>query len=290
MSNVECVWEIEAILGEGPLWVEREQAVYWVDIFSNKVHRYMLTDGARNTWTFDVEVTSLSARDQGGFIGTIRDGYAHIDFDSLTIEPVQLPESDIQNNRFNDGKVDAQGNYWAGTMDTEQTSESGILYRLNADLSLDTMDDNYIITNGPTFSKDGKTLYHTDSIKREVYAFDLSSTGSISNKRIFTKFVGDDEGVPDGMTVDSEDCIWVCHFGGSRITRYSPEGQILQVIPMPVPNITSCTFAGDNLDMLFITTARYTIAEEDLPNYPLAGSLFSFKSNVHGLPTPLFAG
>jgi xylono-1,5-lactonase len=290
MSNIECVWEIGALLGEGPLWVEREQAVYWVDIFSNTVHRYMLADGARKTWNFDFEITSLSARKQGGFIGTIQDGYALIDLDNQTVEPIQLPESDIPNNRFNDGKVDAQGRYWAGTMDTEQTSESGVLYRLNADLSLDTMDENYIITNGPTFSKDGKTLYHTDTIKREIYAFDLSSTGAISNKRIFTKFEDESEGLPDGMTIDSEDCIWVCHFGGARITRYSPDGKILQVIPMPVPNITSCTFAGDNLDTLYITTARVAIEDADLHKYPLAGGLFSFKPDVKGLPTTMFAG
>jgi len=290
MSTVECVWEIEASLGEGPLWVAQEQAVYWVDIFNNKVHRYSLAGGAQKTWTFDEPVTSLSAREQGGFIGTIRDGYASIDFENQTVEAIQLPESDIPNNRFNDGKVDAQGRYWAGTMDTKQKSEDGTLYRLNPDLSLDTMDKNYIITNGPTFSKDGKTLYHTDTTKREIYAFDLSDTGAISNKRIFTKFENKDEGSPDGMTVDSEDCIWVCHFGGSRITRYSPEGEILQVVPMPVPNITSCTFAGDNLDTMFITTARIAISEADLPKYPLAGSFFSFKPDVKGLPTPLFAG
>ena len=290
MPNVECVWEIDALLGEGPLWVKREQAVYWVDIFNNHVHRYRLADGDRKTWMFDDIITSLSAREQGGFIGTIRDGYALIDLESRSVEPLQLPESDMPNNRFNDGKVDAQGRYWAGTMDIGQTAESGVLYRLNTDLSLDKMDENYIITNGPAFSKNGETLYHTDSIKREIYAFDLSPTGAVSNKRSFIQFEDENDGVPDGMTVDSEDCIWVCHFGGSRITRYSPEGEMVQVIPMPVPNITSCTFAGDNLDTLFITTAQTAIAEEDLSKYPLAGSLFSFKPGVQGLPTPLFVG
>ena len=290
MSKVECVWEIEATLGEGPLWVAQEQAVYWVDIFNNKIHRYGIVDKAKKTWNFDEAVTSLSKRERGGFIGTVRDGFASINLDNQTVEAIQLPESNIPKNRFNDGKVDAQGRYWAGTMDTEQKSESGVLYRLNSDLSIDTMDKNYIITNGPTFSKDGNTLYHTDSIKREVYAFDISSTGEISNKRIFTKFENDGDGVPDGMTVDSEDGVWICHFGGSRITRYSPEGQILQVVPLPVPNITSCTFSGDKLDVMYITTAQTGIDKADLPKYPLAGSFFSYKPDVKGLPTPLFAG
>ena len=107
------------------------------------------------------------------------------------------------------------------------------------------MDENYMIDNGPTFSTDGKTLYHTDTVKRSIYAFDLDENGDLSNKRVFVQLTEED-GHPDGMTVDSENCIWLCHFGGSRVTRYSPEGEILQVIPMPVPNITSCTFGGQN--------------------------------------------
>lgn len=290
MSEPQAIWEIEALLGEGPLWVEQENAVYWVDIFNNNVHRYSLTDGEKKSWHFDVEVTSLSQSLSGKFIGSVRDGFAWIDFENSTVDPIVLPESDITDNRFNDGKVDAQGRYWAGTMDTTQENESGSLYRLDADLSLHTMDENYIITNGPTFSKDGTTLYHTDTIKRVIYAFDLASNGDISNKRVFTEFNEDGDGLPDGMTVDSEDCIWVAHFGGSRITRYSPQAKILHVIPMPVPNITSCTFAGDNLETMFITTARVGIADDQLPDYPLAGSFFSFKPSVKGLPTPIFAG
>jgi len=290
MSKPEVVWEIDALLGEGPVWVARENAVYWVDIFNNNVHRYHLGDGSKTTWHFDVEVTSISPREKGGFVGSIRDGFAHIDFENKSLDPIVQPESDITDNRFNDGKVDAQGRYWAGTMDTNQSAESGSLYRLDPDLTIKKMDDKYIITNGPAFSKDGSIMYHTDTIKKEIYAFDLDANGDLSNKRIFTQFTQDDEGVPDGMTVDSEDCIWVGHFGGARITRYSPDGEILQVVPMPVPNITSCTFAGDNLDVMYITTAKTGIPEADLSKYPLAGSLFKFKPGVKGLPTPLFAG
>jgi D-xylonolactonase len=290
MSKPEVVWEIDALLGEGPVWVARENAVYWVNIFNNDVHRYHLGDGAKSTWHFDVEVTSVSPREGGGFVGSIRDGFAHIDFDNQSLDPIVLPESDIPDNRFNDGKVDAQGRYWAGTMDTKQNSESGSLYRLNPDMTCQTMDENYIITNGPAFSKDGSIMYHTDTIKHEIYMFDLNDAGDISNKRIFTKITQPEEGSPDGMTVDSEDCLWVAHFGGARITRYSPQGEVLQVVPMPVPNITSCTFAGDNLDVMYITTARTGISEADLSKYPLAGSFFKFKPDVKGLPTPLFAG
>ncbi len=290
MNEVQLVWEIPAILGEGPLWVEAENAVYWVDIFSNKVHRYALADGGKTTWTFDFEVTSLSPRQAGGFIGSIKDGYAWINFDALSALPIALPEADQPGNRFNDGKVDNSGRYWAGTMDIEQAGESGSLYRLDADLSVRKCDSDYIICNGPAFNLDNTIIYHTDSIKRTIYALDMAPDGELSNKRVFTAFTQDDEGVPDGMTVDSEDCIWVVHFGGARITRYSPAGEILQVVPLPVPNITSCTFAGADLDTLYITTASTGIDEADKPKYPLAGSFFSYQPGVKGTPTPLFAG
>ncbi len=290
MSEVQLVWEIPAILGEGPLWVEAENAVYWVDIFSSKVHRYALADGGKTTWTFDFEVTSLSARAGGGFIGTIADGYAFLNFDVLSAQPIMLPEADMPDNRFNDGKVDSNGRYWAGTMHIGQTAASGSLYRLDADLSLERCDSDYIICNGPTFNKDNSILYHTDSIKKTIYALDMDAGGGLSNKRVFAEFTRADEGVPDGMTVDSEDCIWVAHFGGARITRYSPAGEILEAVPLPVPNITSCTFAGTALDTLYITTASTGIAAADKAKYPLAGSFFSYQPGVTGLPTPLFAG
>lgn len=288
MIDLKCEWEIEADLGEGPLWVAAENAVYWVDIVSKNVHRLSLADGGRKTWRFDDGVTSLSPRAQGGYICTVRDGFAFLDLAKGKVEPIVLPEADLPGNRFNDGKVDGNGRYWAGTMgDGKQAS--GSLYRLDKDLSVRKLDENYVITNGPAYSLDGKTLYHNDSDKRIVYAFDLSDHGEISNKRVFVQLT-EEEGHPDGMTVDSENCLWLCHFAGSRVTRYSATGEVLQVIPMPVPNVTSCTFGGENLDTLFITTARLHIAEEALADYPLAGSLFSCKPGVKGLPTPLFAG
>ncbi len=290
MVDINCVWEEPAILGEGPLWVARENAVYWVDIVRKKVHRYALADGARRTWTFETEVTSLAARQQGGLVGTVRDGFAFIDLETHTIEPVAMPETGIPDNRFNDGKVDQNGRYWAGSMDDGEKRVSGSLYRLDGDLALHKMDENYGITNGPTFSVDGKTLYHTDTAKRTIFAFNLSEDGAINAKRIFVQLQAEEEGYPDGMTVDSENCIWLAHFAGSRITRYSPEGEILNVISMPVPNITSCTFAGPDLAMLYITTARHLLSEEDLHKYPLSGSLFSCKPGVTGLATALFAG
>jgi len=255
MTEITCEWQEPAVLGEGPTWIERENAIYWVDIISKKLHRYSLEDKARKSWQFTFEITSIAAREQGGFIATLRDGYAFIDFDTGEVEPIEMPETDMPGNRFNDGKLDAQGRYWAGSMDDSEKLDSGILYRLDGDLSLHKIDDHYIITNGPAFSPDGKTMYHNDTIKREIYAYDIDDNGGASHKRIFAKFTDESEGYPDGLTVDSEGGLWQASFAGARITRYSPQGEVIEIVKMPVPNVTSCTFGGANLDTLYITTA-----------------------------------
>ena len=292
MFDLKCVWEIPALLGEGTLWVPDEKALYWVDVVGKRVHRYSPEGGAKKSWAFDTEVTSLAERKQGGFIGTTRHGFAFFDFtrDTVNPEPIATFETDIPGNRFNDGKADPRGRFWAGTVDEANwRDETGSLYRMDADKSVRVVDKPYICSNGPAFSVDNKTFYHNETMKGIVYAFEFSSEGEISNKRPFIK-LKDGEGGCDGMTVDSEDCIWVCHFGGGRVTRYSPKGELLQTIPFPVPNVTSCTFGGENLDTLFITTARYGMSDEDVTKNPIAGSLFSCKPGVKGLPTQEFSG
>ncbi len=290
MSEVICIWQTPALLGEGPLWVAQEDALYWVDILNRQVHRLAPATGQRRTWTFDESITSLALRQSGGFVGTVRDGFAAVDFATGMIEPIILPEADMVENRFNDGKVDGNGRYWAGTMDNAGRQATGSLYRLDPDLKVHKMDSPYIISNGPTFSTDGQTVYHTDTVKRTVFAFDLQEDGSIRRKRPFIQLTDPAEGYPDGMTVDSENCLWLAHYNGARLTRYSPAGEVLQVVPLPVPKITSCTFGGPDLDTLYITTACQESTPAELEQYPLAGSLFAYQPGVIGLPTPQFAG
>lgn len=290
-DKIVCEWQVKASLGEGPTWVERENAIYWLDIVGQQVFRLSLDDGSRHSWSFDFEITALAPREQGGFVCTLRDGFAFIDdFDEANFTVINSPEADIPGNRFNDGKVDSQGRFWAGSMNDEGVTSSGALYCLDTDLSLNKLDDQYIITNGPAFSPDGKTLYHNDTIRRCIYAYDVDDMPGIRNRRVLVQFGDASEGLPDGLTVDSEGFIWQASFAGYRITRFTPEGVVDRIIPMPVPNITSCTFAGVNLDTLYITTARILLSEEELTTYPLAGSLFSFKPGVKGLPAPLFKG
>ena len=290
MSEATCIWQIQALLGEGPLWVAEENALYWVDILNRQVHRLEPASGQKRSWTFAESITSLAMRQSGGFVGTTPDGFVTVDFETQTLAPIVLPEKDLPGNRFNDGKVDANGRYWAGTMNRAEKEATGTLYRLDPDLTLHTMDSDYIITNGPAFSIDGTTMYHNDSIKGFVYAFDLHNDGSLGGKRPFQKLTYTINGAPDGMTVDSENCLWLAHYGGARLTRFAPTGEILAEVSLPVPNVTSCTFGGPELDTLYITTASQNMSPADLEKYPLSGSLFTYKPGVKGLPTPKFAG
>ncbi|WP_044206613.1 SMP-30/gluconolactonase/LRE family protein [Flammeovirga sp. OC4] len=285
IETLECIWNIPSTLGEGPLWVEYEQAVYWLDIVEKKVHRYSTFNQSKKSWQLSFELTSLAFRESGGFIGTVRDGFALIDFENDDYKMIQSLEEHLPENRFNDGKVDTYGNFWAGSMDEKEKKASGSLYRLGADGKVAHLDSDYIITNGPAFSPDGKTLYHNDTIKRVIYAYDIEDK-SIKNKRVLYQ-LNDPEGYPDGLTVDADGNLWQCSFAGARITKLSPQGEVLEVYEMPVPNITSCTFGGEHLDTLYITTARYLMTDEDKQKFPLAGSLFAFKPGVKGLPTSL---
>jgi sugar lactone lactonase YvrE len=290
MAKVMCVWQTNAELGEGPLWVAEENSIYWVDIGKKQVHRLNVGDEERQSWLFPVAVTSLAVRQAGGFVGTIPDGFVTINLATQTVKPIVLPEVHLPGNRFNDGKVDGNGRFWAGSMNKQGKEASGSLYRLDPDLTLHKMDTGYNITNGPAFSVDGQTMYHNDSVKGMVYAFYLHNDGTIGRKRPFRQLTDPAEGAPDGMTIDSENCLWLAHYGGARLSRISPAGEVLQVVPLPVPNVTSCTFGGPKLDTLYITTASQGLSPSQKEQYPLAGSLFAYQPGVIGLPTPFFAG
>jgi sugar lactone lactonase YvrE len=282
---VECVAAVRATLGEGPVWVAREQALYWVDIVERRLFRWSQGEALR---TFELGLCSLAPRAGGGFIGGGHEGFLAIAPD-LTMTPLGDPEPDLPHNRFNDGKVDREGRFWAGTMDRFEREPSGKLYRLDPDLSWTQVDSGYLVTNGPAFSNDGRTMYHTDSARRRVYAFDLAPDGTAANRRVFAEF-GEADGYPDGMTVDAEDCVWIAFWDGWCVRRLSAKAERLAELRVPVQRPTSCAFGGPDLDRLFITSARRDLTPEDLERQPDAGGLFMAVPGVSGMPEPLFAG
>jgi xylono-1,5-lactonase len=290
MNTPECIWDAHALLGEGPLWSIKEQALYWVDILSHRLHRYSPAEG-RRSWQFEQEISTVSERAEvDGLIITLRHGFAAFNPSTEELQHLAQLETHIPGNRFNDGKCDKLGRFWAGTMDFDGKQATGSLYRLLPDLSFERIDTEYIVTNGPTWSADHRTLYHNDSVNGRVYAFDFDlESGRVSNKRLFLQF-SDEDGSPDGMTTDAEGCLWIAHWGASKVTRHDESGAVLQTIALPCSQVTSCAFGGPELKTLYITSAANGLSPEQLVREPHAGGLFAIDLDIAGLPANTFRG
>lgn len=281
-AGVECVWALAAKLGEGALWSARERAVWFVDIKGRQVHRYDEATPTRRSWPAPEDVGFIVAASGGRFICGLKSGLYEFDPADGKFQLLTLVDADRPRNRLNDAHVDAAGRLWFGTMDDDEASPTGALYRFDS-TGLYRCDDGYVITNGPATSPDGRTLYHIDTLKREIYAFDLAADGSLSQRRVFAR-VTEDDGYPDGPVVDATGCVWVGLFGGWGVNRYSPSGELLSKLRLPVANCTKVAFGGSDLRTLYITTAWKELAPEQRTQQPLAGGLFAVRVDTPGLP------
>jgi sugar lactone lactonase YvrE len=291
MSEVEHVLAVQNTLGEGSVWIPDQQALYWVDISNQLIYRFYPATGEHQAFEVGARVTVLMPRAAGGFVVGTDKGFAFWDPQIQELDFIGNPEADRPYIRFNDGAVDARGRFWAGTMnDEDPAAPDGCLYRLDPDGSIHKMETGITVSNGTAWSPDYKTMYFTDTFRRVILAFDYDlETGKISNRRPFVN-VPEEEGFPDGHTVDSEGCLWSTHWEGWKVTRYDPTGKVDREIPLPAPNVTCCAFGGENLDELYITTAWTGMSVEDRKKHPMAGDLFRVKVGVKGMAQPKFTG
>ncbi|MFC5463043.1 SMP-30/gluconolactonase/LRE family protein [Massilia niabensis] len=269
------------MLGEGALWHAPTRSVYFVDIKGKRVHRCAFDGSERRSWDAPGQVGFALPIEGGGLVCGVQGGLYRLDEASGAFTRLLPVEAQQPGNRLNDGYADAGGALWFGSMDDAQAAPSGALYRLGRD-GLKRMDEGYIITNGPAASPDGTTLYHTDTLAKRTWAFDLAPDGSLKEKRLFAEFSG--HGHPDGMAVDSEGHVWIALFGGARIDRFRPDGSLAGSVAFPCSNITKLAFGGDDLRTAYVTTARKGLTPAQLAEQPLAGNLFTFRVAVPGLP------
>lgn len=285
---ITVVADVKAVLGEGPVWVVREQALYWLDIKGRRLFR--INDKEFREWPTPMRVGSIAPREGGGFIAGTDGGFYTVEVgDELAFTRLFDPEEDLPDNRFNDGKVDRDGRFWAGTMDDTEQAAVGTLYRLE-DINRSTIiDQGYGVTNGPAFSPSGDWMYHTDSVRRRIYRFPLAPDGTVGAREIFLHFSAQ-EGYPDGMTVDAEGCLWVAFWDGWAVRRFGPDAALLDTIEVPVQRPTSIAFGGLDLDRMYITSARVGLDETALAVQPYAGALFMVEAGIKGIAERPFAG
>ena len=284
MADVRVVErDVRDTLGEGLFWSAGEDALYWTDILAPALNRLSLATGAVQRWPMPEMIGWVIERERGGLIAGFKSGFAELSLDPVRVQPIVDPEPNEPANRMNDAKADRWGNIWAGTMPVAIDRPSGGLYRLGRDRRVQRFDSGYTVANGPAISPDGRWLYHTDSPARTIYRFSLSEEG-VRDRALFLRFE-EEWGVPDGMTCDADGGLWVAHWGGGRVSRFTPDARIDRAIKLPASQITNVCFAGAALDRMFVTSAADGKADE-----PLAGALFEVDPGCRGLPPHRFAG
>jgi L-arabinonolactonase len=290
LPQIECVLPAAALLGESPVWCPLDNVLYWVDIKRPAVHRFHPGTGSSRSWLMKEEVTSIGLRQGGGAILSLRSIVSTFDFLTGKVSKLTAPILQQPNMRFNDGRCDRRGRFWVGSLHEERQPETASLYRIDPNgLYTETL-KGITVSNGIAWSPDSRVLYFADSWTRTIFSFDFDlESGTLHNKKIFVQ-LPEGAGVPDGATVDAEGFLWSAIFDGGCVTRYAPDGSVDRVIKMPVQRPTSCAFGGDNLGVLYVTSASMGLTEQQRIDAPLAGGLFAIDAGVKGLSEPRFAG
>jgi len=292
LSEPRVVGGVRATLGEGLCWSPSSKSLWWVDILEHRLYRDAI-GGAHDAWSFDETISAVAERADGsGLAVTLRRGLALFDPASHALVRLDEPEREREGNRFNDGKCDTRGRFWGGTMDFAVRAPCGALYRFDAEGRAErAIDLGWIVTNGPTWTQDGRTMFVNDTVQRRVvaYAFD-PETGAVGASREWLVLPQAD-GHPDGMTTDAAGRVWIAHWGGACVTCHDPvTAAELARVALPTDHITNVAFGGPDMTTLFISSAKFELSDAQLAAQPLAGALFAVETDALGLAANRYAG
>jgi sugar lactone lactonase YvrE len=289
-SPFTCVLDVRASLGECPQWSVAEQALYWVDIHAPSLNRFDPATGRNVAMPMPEAIGCYALRRGGGFVVALRSGLWFARADGSLERRIADAPYDPEHHRFNDGRCDRQGRFYAGFMDETRSANTAALWRLDPDLRFTEVLRGMMISNGIAWSPDGRTMYHTDTPTRVVHAYDYDpATGTPSRPRVFARWSGETDR-PDGATVDAEGCYWTAFYRGGKVLRIAPGGETLAEHPLPAMCPTMCALGGPDLRTLYVTSARQERSAEELARLPQSGGLFAMRVPVPGLPEPDFPG
>lgn len=294
MSNdgLQVLYDTPMQVGECPLWHPGEKALYWIDIAGRAVHRHNPADNAHCEWHLPSEPGCIAHGANGRLVVAMRSGVALLNTADGSLTPIADAPYDVTKMRFNDGRCDAAGRLWAGTLYEPRDQALGSLFCLERGTLRDA-GNHVTVSNGLAFSTDYRTLYHADTTAHRIVAYDFDlPTARIGNGRLLIQFSKDKSqnygGRPDGAAVDSENAYWCAMYEGGRILRLSPSGEILREVSLPVRCPTMIAFGGDDLRTLYITSARHNRPEAELAQHPLSGCVFALRVDVAGCPEPAY--
>ncbi len=283
-------FEAKALLGEGAIWNYKTQELFWVDIEGKSLNIYNpKTKSNRNLPVPSTIGTVVPSEEKNKAVVALQDGIYTMDTETGALELLSDVEQDIPANRFNDGKCDPSGRFWVGSMAFSQNMHEANLYMIDEKGHAALKKDSVTISNGIVWTKDKKTMYYIDTPTAEIKAYDYNdANGAISNERVVVK-VNSDLGYPDGMTIDSNDNLWVGMWNGNAVIQFDPKtGKVLSKVNVPAHNVTSCAFGGAHLKTLYITTSSLDMTEEEQDTYPKAGSVFMVDLDVSGVKSNFY--
>jgi sugar lactone lactonase YvrE len=290
----QVAYDAPMAVGECPLWNPAEACLYWVDIDGFAVHRLDPASGAHRSWRMDSEPSALALHAGGGLAVACRSGFVHLDTASGAVTPIAPAPYDSATSRFNDGRADAAGRFWAGTLYEPRNQQAAEMFRLERGTVQRVWSGGMTNSNGLAFSPDARTLYHADTASHRIDRYDFdAATGTVSNQRPFQRFSADKAasdygGRPDGAAVDSEGAYWCAMFEGGRLLRFAPDGTLLREVKLPLRCPTMVAFGGADLRTLYITSASHKRAPAELAQYPLTGRVLSMRVDAAGLREPFY--
>jgi sugar lactone lactonase YvrE len=290
MTDVRCVVDAHAEIGESAVWDDKYHLLYWVDIPGKKLHRFDPSTGHDAVWDMPKDPGAVALRAMGGVVLAMRDGFYSFDFMHPAPRLLAAVAGEPATNRLNDGRADPAGRFWSGTVNEANRDPTGALYCLGIDHAVTKKFGGISCSNSLCWSPDGKTMYHADSFTWKIQAWDFdAASGDIANPRIFVD-IPRDQAFSDGATVDAEGCVWAAHWGQGQVKRYDPDGKPMQTVQLPVTNLTSPCFGGRDLTTLYVTSATFRLTDEQRKQQPQAGGLFAIETDVKGLPEHRFGG